>query len=84
MLLRHFDVVVNPSDGRDFVKMSGQKNSDTDLYRREKQRQEPEDILRQLWRVMEQSADLVIITDRSGATEYVNPAFAVLTGYLRL
>ncbi|HEX4425107.1 MAG TPA: ATP-binding protein [Terriglobales bacterium] len=60
------------------------KNSDTDLYRREQQRQKPEDMLRQLWRAVEQSADLVIITDRAGVMEYVNPAFELLTGYLRL
>jgi PAS domain S-box-containing protein len=32
---------------------------------------------------VEQSADLVIITDRDGVIEYVNPAFEVLTGYSR-
>jgi two-component system cell cycle sensor histidine kinase/response regulator CckA len=32
---------------------------------------------------VEQSADLVIITDRSGVIEYVNPAFEALTGYSR-
>ncbi|MBZ5722952.1 MAG: PAS domain S-box protein [Acidobacteriia bacterium] len=40
-----------------------------------------EDMLRKLLRAVEQSADLVVITDRSGIIEYVNPAFEVLTGY---
>ncbi len=32
-------------------------------------------------RVVEQTADYVIITDRRGNIEYVNPAFERLTGY---
>jgi PAS domain S-box-containing protein len=64
--------------------MTEKKNPETDLYRREQQRQKPEDMLRQLWRAVEQSADLVIITDRAGVMEYVNPAFEILTGYPRL
>ena len=51
-----------------------------DLNRSE-QRQKPEDMLGQLWQAVEQSADLIIITDRSGIMEYVNPAFEILTGY---
>src|SRR5277367_6336122 len=61
--------------------MAGKKVPPTDLYCQEQQRQKPEDMLRQLWRAVEQSADLVIITDRSGTMEYVNPAFEILTGY---
>ncbi len=63
--------------------MAGKKVPPTDLYCQEQQRQKPEDMLRQLWRAVEQSADLVIITDRSGTMEYVNPAFEILTGYPR-
>jgi len=37
--------------------------------------------LRKLSRAVEQSADSVVITDREGAIEYVNPAFETLTGY---
>ncbi len=39
--------------------------------------------LRTLYSAIEQSADLVIITDPTGAIEYVNPAFEKLTGYAR-
>jgi two-component system cell cycle sensor histidine kinase/response regulator CckA len=42
-----------------------------------------EESLRKLSRAVEQSADTVIITDRSGTIEYVNPAFEALTGYSR-
>ena len=52
-----------------------------DVYGKERQRQKAEDTLRKLWRAVEQSADLVMITDRAGVIEYVNPAFEVLTGY---
>jgi two-component system cell cycle sensor histidine kinase/response regulator CckA len=40
-----------------------------------------DDILRQLWRAVEQSPDPVVITDRRGVIEYVNPGFEILTGY---
>ena len=39
--------------------------------------------LRKLSRAVEQSADAIIITDREGTIEYVNPAFESLTGYSR-
>ena len=40
-----------------------------------------EDQLRKLSRAVEQSADLVVITDKTGTIEYINPAFEALTGY---
>jgi two-component system, cell cycle sensor histidine kinase and response regulator CckA len=52
-----------------------------DEYRKDRQRQKTEDTLRKLWRAVEQSADLVMITNREGVIEYVNPAFEALTGY---
>jgi two-component system cell cycle sensor histidine kinase/response regulator CckA len=52
-----------------------------DVYCKERQRQKAEDTLRKLWRAVEQSADLVMITNLSGVIEYVNPAFEALTGY---
>ena len=53
------------------------------LRRNERRRHEAEDMLRKLSRAVEQSADLVIITNREGVIEYVNPAFETLTGYCR-
>jgi PAS domain S-box-containing protein len=53
-------------------------------YCKERQRQKAEGTLRKLWPAVEQSADLVVITDREGVIEYVNPAFEALTGYSRV
>jgi two-component system cell cycle sensor histidine kinase/response regulator CckA len=53
------------------------------MYCNERQRQQAEDMLRKLWRAVEQTADLVVITDRSGVMEYVNPAFETVTGFSR-
>ena len=54
-----------------------------DMYCKDRQRQKAEDVVRKLSRAVEQSADLVIITDRGGIIEYVNPAFEALIGYPR-
>jgi PAS domain S-box-containing protein len=54
-----------------------------DVYRKEREYRAAGDTLRKLWSAVEQSTDMVIITDREGLTEYVNPAFEALTGYAR-
>jgi PAS domain S-box-containing protein len=36
-----------------------------------------------LWLAIEQTADSVVITDREGVIEYVNPAFETMSGYAR-
>jgi len=36
-----------------------------------------------LWMALEQTADSILITDRHGTIEYVNPAFEVMSGYTR-
>ncbi len=51
------------------------------LHSSQREQQGAEESLRKLSRAVEQSADTVIITDRHGVIEYVNPAFEVLTGY---
>ncbi|WP_420477006.1 bifunctional diguanylate cyclase/phosphodiesterase [Noviherbaspirillum sp. ST9] len=48
---------------------------------REAQRKKTEDNLRKLSRAVEQSANAVMITDRFGIIEYVNPWFSKITGY---
>lgn len=53
------------------------------LHSLEHEQQQAEESLRKLSRAVEQSADTVIITDRDGTIEYVNPAFEKLTGYSR-
>jgi PAS domain-containing protein len=57
--------------------------SDFDMHSAEQQHLESEETLRKLWRSVEQMADTLIIMDRSGVMEYVNPAFEALTGYSR-
>jgi two-component system cell cycle sensor histidine kinase/response regulator CckA len=43
--------------------------------------EEASGILRRLWQALDQSVDPIVITDRSGIIEYVNPGFEILTGY---
>jgi len=40
-----------------------------------------EERLRQLSQAVEQAGESIVITDKSGFIEYVNPAFTVITGY---
>jgi two-component system cell cycle sensor histidine kinase/response regulator CckA len=47
------------------------------------ERRQAEGELRKLSSAVEQSADIVVMTDRNGVIEYVNPAFETLTGYTR-
>jgi PAS domain S-box-containing protein len=45
------------------------------------ERQRADEALRKLSRAVEQAADSIIITDRTGVIEYVNPAYEKLTGF---
>ncbi len=47
------------------------------------ERKTAEVAIRQLSSIVEQTGDTVVVTDRDGAIEYVNPAFENLTGYTR-
>jgi len=49
----------------------------------QQEQQTAEQALRKLSRAVEQSADMIMITDVHGIIEYVNPAFEILTGYHR-
>ena len=51
------------------------------LHSLQKGQQSTEESLRKLSRAVEQSADAIMITNREGLIEYVNPAFESLTGY---
>ena len=51
--------------------------------RAEKAQQSALETVSLLSRAMEQTADSVVITDRQGRIEYVNPAFSATTGYAR-
>lgn len=51
------------------------------LHSMQRESRSAEERVRKLSRAVEQSPDLVMITDRHGTIEYVNPAFEKLTGY---
>src|ERR1035441_2617402 len=51
------------------------------MHSLQQDQQTAEESLRKLSRAVEQSADTVVVTDRQGIIEYVNPAFEALTGY---
>ena len=51
------------------------------MHSMQKDQHTAEASLRKLSRAVEQSADTVVVTDRRGIIEYVNPAFEALTGY---
>jgi two-component system cell cycle sensor histidine kinase/response regulator CckA len=64
--------------------MEETKASDTtnsQIQSLQRQHLETEEVLHRLWSTIEQSTDIVMILDRSGVMEYVNPAFKALTGY---
>ena len=50
------------------------------VHELDQQRRIAEEKVRTLYSAVEQSADMVLITDRLGTIEYVNPAFERLTG----
>ncbi|MFZ0285069.1 MAG: ATP-binding protein, partial [Terriglobales bacterium] len=55
--------------------------SGIDTYLKQRQNRTSEEMLRKLRHSVEQSPDLVMITNNAGVLEYVNPAFEKLTGY---
>src|SRR4029077_12173886 len=54
-----------------------------DVTKARQERLRTEQMLEQLSRAIEQSADSVFITDAHGVIEYVNPAFEAMTGFTR-
>jgi len=62
---------------------SGTLSGGTVIFRDVTRSVRREEKLRQLSNAVEQGADAVIITDRAGLIEYVNPAFEGITGYRR-
>jgi two-component system cell cycle sensor histidine kinase/response regulator CckA len=53
------------------------------LHASDQQRQQAERSLQKLSCAVEQSGDMILITNGEGIIEYVNPAFEALTGYSR-
>ena len=52
-------------------------------YCKDRQRQKTEQMLRKLHLAVEQTAEMIVITDPQGVMEYVNPSFENVTGYSR-
>jgi PAS domain S-box-containing protein len=79
--------VIECSDGRVFERVSRPQYLDGVAVGRVwtfhdiSARRRTEDRIIKLSRVVEQTADSVLITDAKGNIEYINPAFTVLTGY---
>lgn len=77
---RLIDVSVTTSPIRDAEgKTVGASSITRDISRRKTAERE----MRKLSSVIEQTDDVVVITDRNGIIEYVNPAFERKTGYTR-
>ncbi|MCC6610347.1 MAG: PAS domain S-box protein [Burkholderiales bacterium] len=57
------------------------ESANRDLQREIAERRRAQERLRKLSRAVEQSPTMVLITDASGAIEYVNPKFTQVTGY---
>ena len=55
--------------------------SGIEAHLKQRQQRTSEEMLQKLRRSVEQSPDLVMITNSAGILEYVNPAFEKLTGY---
>ena len=53
------------------------------LHSLQQEQQSAHELLRKLSHAVEQSTDTVLITDRQGRIQYVNPAFERLTGHTR-
>ncbi len=64
-----FEYEGRPASVGTLIDISERKHAETDL--------------RKLWRAIEQNPSTVIITNRKGIIEYVNPRFSETTGYTR-
>ncbi|HEV2491279.1 MAG TPA: PAS domain S-box protein [Candidatus Acidoferrales bacterium] len=63
------------------LSVGGERVGGLVLYQDISARRRAEESLRKLSQALEQSAESVVITDKSGVIEYVNPCFVELTGY---
>jgi PAS domain S-box-containing protein len=73
---RVFDRYTSPMNGKD-----GRYYGRMWIFRDITERNNDESRLRQLTTAVEQSPSVIVITDRQGNIEYVNPAFTTATGY---
>lgn len=66
---------------RPLLKENGEIRGSVVIFRNISQKKERETRIQILTNAVEQTADSIIITDRDGIIEYVNPAFESTTGY---
>ena len=71
-------VAKSPLDGATLVRTM---RHTVELHSLQREHETTEESLRKLSRAVEQSADAVIVTNRHGVIEYVNPSFEALSGY---
>lgn len=69
---RIFSFIITPIPKEDYVNIYGTDITET---------KQAEKSIKKLLSIVEQTADIVFITDRQGVIEYVNPAYEKLTGY---
>jgi PAS domain S-box-containing protein len=72
---------VKPYENWYDVRVYPQENGISVYFQITTERKRAEDALRKLSRAVEQTDDFLIITDKDGIIEYVNPAFEAFTGY---
>ncbi len=70
-------------NGSPLLDSSGKCFGGVVVFRDISQKKAQEDRLRHLSNAIEQTADIIFITDRRGTIEYVNPAVKPITGYKR-
>ncbi len=87
---RQLSLVGLRADGQEFPGEATISRSDaagrpvyTMILRDVTERQRAEEALRTLSRAIEQTGDSVVVTDRDGVIQYVNPSFEKLTGFSR-
>jgi PAS domain S-box-containing protein len=68
-------------NGRPLFNEGSRRNGGVIVFRDVTERRRSEETLERLYSAVEQTADVVIITDAKGMIEYVNPAFESVTGY---
>jgi two-component system, cell cycle sensor histidine kinase and response regulator CckA len=70
-----------PKSQLDAATLSRTIRNTLSLHSLQQEQHAAEESLRKLSRAVEHSADTVVITDRNGVIEYVNPAFEAISGY---
>ncbi len=88
--IAHYETLRMKKDGTRFnvsIRISAIRNNHDELtgfswiLRDVTDKKAAESLIQKLSSVVEQTADMVMITDKQGIVEYINPAFSTITGY---